>query len=89
MFATHDAPRPGRLLNRREWLATAWAVCPRCRARNVQLRACVQPAEWRCRECRHEYEWEPPIGPRSPHAPRSATASADTRREWADAFAEW
>lgn len=35
--------------------------CPKCTTRQVQLvgYANITPAKWKCRHCKHEFEWEP------------------------------
>jgi hypothetical protein len=33
--------------------------CPACGAEEVQIMRHEQPAEWRCRECRHRFTFEP------------------------------
>lgn len=46
---------------RRELLAQCHPVyCPACGATQVQLRHWfTEPAEWRCRECKQEFIYEP------------------------------
>lgn len=35
-------------------------ICPSCGTRQVQLVGYmdIYPAQWRCRHCKHEFEWE-------------------------------
>lgn len=36
-------------------------LCPKCRARQVQLTDSGVLAEWKCRECKHRFVFEPII----------------------------
>ncbi len=66
--------RAGQILTRAEWIMRAHPVCPQCRDRQVQCTHwATAPASWRCRRCKHEYSWEPPPGPVSPHSPDTPT----------------
>ena len=48
------------LAKRREWLGTQKIVCPECESLQVQLRYYAHvPAEWKCRECKALFEYEP------------------------------
>lgn len=45
---------------RRYWLAQFRIHCPSCATNQVQLTYYfAQPAEWKCRECRAEFKYEP------------------------------
>ena len=46
-------------IDRREALGRLQPICGNCGTRQVQLRFwCDVPAQWRCRECRHEWEMD-------------------------------
>ena len=42
-------------------LSSLGPVCPKCCTRQVQLRRYVDvsPAQWKCRMCKHDFEYEP------------------------------
>lgn len=39
---------------------TLGLACPECNTRQVQLVAYmdIKPAQWKCRHCKHKFEWE-------------------------------
>ncbi len=46
--------------NRREALSKKTKNCPECTKDQVQLLAYhSQPAQWKCRICKHRFNWEP------------------------------
>lgn len=46
---------------RRLFLCERSPSCPRCNTRQVQLVGYigVDPAQWKCRECKHQFAYEP------------------------------
>lgn len=50
-----------RRADRRAWLGKWAAPCPACGSPQVQLTdSTVQPAQWKCRTCKHPFTYEPP-----------------------------
>ena len=49
-----------KLAARREHLGRNAIPCPKCNTRQIQLvdHICM-PAKWKCRECRHKFDFEP------------------------------
>lgn len=45
---------------RREFLGKFMPLCPECRTEQVQLVAYIDvAAQWKCRICKHRFEYEP------------------------------
>jgi rubredoxin len=60
------------ILARQDLLYRNVPRCPACGADQVQIMQHEQPAEWRCRECRHRFAFEP--APLARHSVRSPGA---------------
>jgi hypothetical protein len=51
-----------QLVRRREQFRYLNMRCPKCSTRQVQLVDWrVQPAQWRCRTCKHRFDYEPGV----------------------------
>lgn len=51
------------LIDRREFVCRNVPRCPKCHDVQVQVTAYVdQPAQWKCRKCKHRFEHEPKPG---------------------------
>lgn len=48
-----------QLITRREWIWKNIPTCPCCAAEQVQLTDYHEPAQWKCRECKFRFEFEP------------------------------
>lgn len=46
-------------INRNKTLAQECPYCPRCGTRQVQLTSNKKPAQWKCLECKRQFEYEP------------------------------
>lgn len=50
-----------RMMARREHVFKGAPSCPRCAADQVQCTEhLTSPAQWKCRDCRYEWDYEPP-----------------------------
>lgn len=47
------------LITRQEYICRNSPRCHECRSFQVQLLAQHEPAEWRCRQCKHKFTFEP------------------------------
>jgi transposase-like protein len=50
------------LLDRQDWVCRHVPHCPKCREQmQIQVIDYINPpARWRCRMCKHRFEYEPP-----------------------------
>jgi len=46
-------------VDRREHLCRSSPNCPECGTEQVQIMLGTNPAEWRCRHCKHNFVYEP------------------------------
>lgn len=50
------------MVERREQLCMSSVTCPECGTAQIQLVGRDVPAQWKCRHCHHEFEYEPTDG---------------------------
>lgn len=50
------------IIDRNDFLNRNVPRCVFCDAEQVQIISKLAPAEWKCRECRFEFAFEPPAG---------------------------